>query len=107
MSWSASLKKPVPREAAASAIDKFLEYPQSGVENPPIEYNAALAQFEAAKEAAKELVKIIPGRFVMVSLSGHANGVGWQKKEGWSNDCITISVSQVCDADMQHYQSSA
>ncbi len=24
----------------------------------------------------------------------HANGVGWQKKEGWSNDTISVNITQ-------------
>jgi hypothetical protein len=71
-----------------------------GDASPPIEYHAAVAQFEAAKSAAKELVKIVPGSHVMVSMSGHANAVGWQKKPGYANDCINVSVTQLLAEDI-------
>lgn len=51
-------------------------------------------QLRTAKVAACLILATIPGPFVSVSLSGHANGVGWQGKDGWANDCISISVTQ-------------
>jgi hypothetical protein len=57
----------------------------------------ALVQVESAKEAAYELLKVIPGPVVAISLSGHANGVGWQEKPGYANDTITVSITQVVD----------
>jgi hypothetical protein len=54
----------------------------------------ACDQLSAAKRAAKEVLKSVPGPRVAVTLSGHANGVGWHKKDGYSNDFITISVTQ-------------
>jgi hypothetical protein len=86
MSWSASFLKPVRKVDAAAYIDRLSTGAQ--VEGPAID------QCELAKGAAKSLLAGIPGPYVQVSLSGHANGVGWQKKEGWANDCITINVSQ-------------
>lgn len=51
-------------------------------------------QFQAAKRAAVELVKTIPGPNINVTMSGHANGVGCVGKEGVSDDFITITVHQ-------------
>ena len=86
MSWSASFTKPVRKVDAAAYIDRLSTGAQ--VEGPAID------QCELAKAAAKSLLPGIPGPYVQVTLSGHANGVGWQKKEGWANDCITINVTQ-------------
>ena len=89
MSWSASFVKPVRKFGAAEAIDRLSTGAQT--EGPAID------QCELAKKAAKKLPAGIPGPYVQVTLSGHANGVGWQKKEGWSNDCISISIVQVTE----------
>ena len=51
-------------------------------------------QIYHAKKVALELVRGINGPFVSVQMSGHANGVGWQGKEGYANDCVTVSVAQ-------------
>ena len=59
-----------------------------------------LDQFAAAKRAAKEILKTIPGPFVKIQLSGHANGVGWQKKDGYANDCIQVGVTQFCNEEL-------
>lgn len=88
MSWSTSTMI-VAKAKAPDAIDQ-IEIPQY-VEAP------ALDQIHAAQQAAKELLKLIPGPRVRVSMSGHANGVGWQKKEGWADDCITVTVTQITD----------
>ena len=92
MSWSASLVKPVRKAEAVAAIEALTTGQQT--EGPAID------QCEAAKLAAKLLLPSIPGPFVMVSLSGHANGVGWQKKEGWANDCMNISITQLTEDDV-------
>ncbi len=92
MTWNVSFKEPVRKVDADTAIQAL--HTDAHVEGPEIE------QCEAAKRAAKELLKSIPGPYVQVYLTGHANGVGWQKKEGWSNDCISIGISQVTEADL-------
>lgn len=89
MSWSASFVRPVPKRAAAAAISALSTGQQT--EGPAID------QCELAKHVAHSLLPIVPGPFIQVTLSGHANGVGWQKKDGWANDCITVSVVQVTD----------
>lgn len=89
MSWSASFTRPVRKVDAVAYIDRLSTGAQ--VEGPAIE------QCEAAKRAAKELLKTIPGPYVMVSLVGHANGVGWHKKDGWADDCITINITQITE----------
>ena len=63
----------------------------------------AVDQLETAKNAARELLKGIPGPYVIISLSGHANGTGWNKKDSYANDSISVSVSQVCQEDLKHY----
>jgi hypothetical protein len=89
MSWSASFLTPVRKIDAAAYIDRLSTGTQ--MEGPAID------QCELAKSAAKSLLAGIPGPYVHVSLSGHANGVGWQKKEGYANDCINISITQIIE----------
>lgn len=96
MSWSASFTKPVRKVDAAAYIDRLNTGSQ--VEGPAID------QCDLAKQAAKEIIKGIPGPYVMVTLSGHANGVGWHKKDGFANDCINVSVAQICEDDMKYYE---
>lgn len=85
MSWSTGTKAIVKSEADA-AIDALT----TGTTDPQHE-----DQLRTAKLAAKVLLANVPGPFVSISLSGHANGVGWQKKEGWANDCISVNVTQM------------
>ena len=89
MSWSASFTKPVAMRDAAAAISALSTGAQT--EGPAID------QCELAKHVAHSLLPIIPGPYIQVSLSGHANGIGWQKKEGWSNDCISVNISQITE----------
>lgn len=89
MSWSTSTLRVEKVKAEAAIDDVTIPY-----EIEP----AAWDQVEAARRAAKELLKSVPGPFVVVSLSGHANGVGWQAKKGWANDCISVSVTQFTEA---------
>ncbi len=84
MSWSAGTKS-VAKGDADAAIDALI----AGTGQPTHD-----DQLRVAKQAAKLILTNIPGPFVTVSVSGHANGVGWQKKGGWSNDCISVNVSQ-------------
>jgi len=89
VSWIASFVKPVPKRQAAAAISALSTGRQT--EGPAID------QCELAKHVAHSILPIIPGPFIQVTLSGHANGVGWQKKEGCSNDCISVSVVQITE----------
>jgi hypothetical protein len=89
MSWSASFVKPVVKRHAAAAISAL----STGVQAD----EPAVDQCELAKHIAHQLLPIIPGPYIQVTLSGHANGVGWQKKDGWANDCINISIVQVTE----------
>lgn len=84
MSWSAGTKK-----VAKADADGAIEALNTGTNDPKHE-----DQLRIAKQAAKVLLATVPGPFITVSLSGHANGVGWQQKEGWSNDCISVNVTQ-------------
>lgn len=95
MSWSASLD-PVKKTEAAAAIDS-LQVPRSGPDNQPMD-----DQIAVAKAAAKALLATVPGPMVAVSINGHANGLGWQKKQGWANDSISVSVWQVTEEDLSY-----
>jgi hypothetical protein len=97
MSWSASFQKPVLKCAAVAELDNL----------PKPQEPAAMEQFQAAKDVAKLLLKSVPGPFVNVSMTGHANAIGWQKKEGWANDMISVSVYQMCDEDMKYFAEKA
>jgi hypothetical protein len=92
MSWSVRFEKPVRKADAHAAIDALTTEPQTA--GPIIE------QLDAAKAAAKSLLLSVPGSHVMVALSGHANGIGWQKLPGSPNDVVTVSVTQICEADI-------
>ena len=97
MSWSLSLGS-IPRVGAEEVIaDAALpEYLASLPADDP-DYKqkaAAICQIQTAKAAALEIVKGMPGPFISVTLSGHANGTGWEPKEGWSDESINVSVNQ-------------
>lgn len=85
MSWSISLN-PVVKEEAELAIDS-IEFPDYC--EPP-----AKDQILAARRVAKELLKSIPGPMVTISMTGHANGVGWQARPGYADDFISVTVGQ-------------
>jgi hypothetical protein len=85
MSWS--LDTGIVRKADAVAAIMQAK-PQYDVD-PPTE-----DQIYHAKKTALELVRGVPGPFVSVMMSGHANGVGWQQREGYANDGINVSVTQ-------------
>jgi len=89
MSWSANLKEKTAKRDIETAIDILL--PDHVIDD------MAYDQLRAAKRAAKEIAKSVPGPFLSVILSGHANGVGWQKKEGWANDTISVTVTQMTE----------
>ena len=98
MSWSASFPMPVRKEKAVEALDRLLIVHETT--------SSMIDQCELAKQAVKAILPGIPGPYVMVSISGHANGVGWQKQQGMANDCIYISVSQICEEDLDNYGAS-
>lgn len=85
MSWSMSTPKVV-----KSQIEEEIDRAMPGVlcEEP------VLDQIACVRRAAKEIARSIPGPLMIVNMSGHANGVGWQKKEGYANDCISVTVTQ-------------
>lgn len=87
MSWSASVGSHS-RETFDAAVDAAVSSPAALDEHMQ-------KQFNKAKEVAKAIAPIIPGPMLSASMSGHANGVGDHKKEGWANDTMTVSVSQV------------
>ena len=91
MSWSATFPNPVSKAEAIAEIDKL----GIAVNDPDqIAELEAIDQLQAAKDAAKLLLKSVPGPKITVSLSGHANGVGWQQRSGWANAGITVMVHQ-------------
>lgn len=81
-----SFTKPVLKQLAEEAIDNLSTH---GEIEPP-----AFDQVKMAKQAVKLLLPIIPGPYIGITMSGHANGIGWQKKDGWANDCITVNITQ-------------
>jgi len=87
MSWSASVGSQT-RETLNDAIDAVIPSPADLDE-------FMAAQFTVAKTAAKTVAAIIPGPQFAITMSGHANGVGDEAKPGYSNDFLTITVSQV------------
>lgn len=92
MSWSISIKV-VPKSAIGQALED-LSLADTGM----VPSADAVDQLETAKRGALEILKGIPGPYVSVSLSGHSNGVGWQKKGGYADDFITVNVYQRAEA---------
>lgn len=88
MSWYISTKNPVEKRHIDSAIDLLAISQEDG----PME-----DQLRIAKQAAKLIAATTPGPYLSVALNGHANGVGWQKREGWSNDYISVTVTQITE----------
>jgi hypothetical protein len=100
MSWSASFARPVPKRDAAQELDNL----GFAVTQPEAIANlAAIDQLAAAKDCARLLLKSLAGPLVMVRMSGHANGVGWQKKAGHANDNIYVGVTQHMEEDLRYY----
>ena len=98
MSWSMSFPKPVLKSEADQAIDKL------GLsEDCPKLCEEMADQLRTAKQAAKVLLTNVPGPYVSISMSGHANAVGWQKKSGMANDGIYVNVQQICEEDLKYY----
>jgi hypothetical protein len=94
MSWSIA----VPESPGNEIIQAIYAAPVTGQDvNLTHVYKAT----EAAKEAVVELISSgALGDFIehsyRVSLNGHAN-VGHQPDAHWTNDCMTISISQTDD----------
>lgn len=51
-------------------------------------------QVDAAIEGAKLLLKSVPGPYVQVNLSGHANETGYTEKPGYGPDHVSVQVNQ-------------
>jgi hypothetical protein len=90
MSWSAHTG-PV----TAGDLDEALESLEPSPQPLPPE---SVEQVDAAKYAAKQLVEsgaVGSGgkRVFNVFLAGHANP-GHEPRDGWSNDTVTVSISQ-------------
>lgn len=91
MSWSVNFAKPVLKQEAEAALDAlpFPYKPEQGVREA-----AMCDQFAMAKQAAKFILSNTPGPFIYISMTGHANGCGYQKDESWSPDFVNVSVNQ-------------
>lgn len=94
MSWSGSF----PDGIAGDDIEASLDDSKAFVSPPPDQMSTEMAeQFAAAKEAVKDLIESgavgDTEKTYSLSLSGHANE-GHEPAEGWTNDCINISLSQ-------------
>jgi hypothetical protein len=88
MSWSIATAI-VPK----SAIEQTIEDLFVGVPDLPT-HPHVIDQLETAKRGALEILKSVPGPYMSVSMAGHSNGVGWQKKEGYANEVISVTVTQ-------------
>jgi len=88
MSWSTQSQQAV---TVASGDAEILPNP------PYIDDPGTLDQVEAAREAAKAIMRsgAVGGESTLfrVTASGHSNP-GHVPREGWANDCITLTVSQ-------------
>lgn len=93
MSWSITIRD-VKKSEASAAIDEAQVERYGGPDNQPMD-----DQVRAAKQAAKALLDIVPGPMVLISINGHANGVGWHKSPQYANDCVGISVTQITEQD--------
>lgn len=89
MSWNVTTNR-LQKSEVDSAIDQLVVPLYGDSPNCP-----AVDQVKLAKIAAKELCKGVQGPYVAVQMSGHANGEGWHEKDGYANDFISVSVSQV------------
>lgn len=87
MSWSASLRKAVDKNVGTLDFDI----------NPQDISGPMLDQFNVAKKAIETIIPNISGPKLQITMSGHANGIGWNKKEGYANDFITVTVYQVTE----------
>lgn len=87
MSWSASV--------SSHSRANFNAAVNSVAPSPTVLDEHMAKQFETAKEVIKTIASIIPGPMLSASMAGHANGVGDNPKPGWSNDYVTVTVSQV------------
>lgn len=90
MSWTASILVVEKSKALHSLYNELTISPQD-IDGPMLD------QLSVAQDAAKVLLKNISGPKISISMHGHANGVGWSKKSGYTDDTITVSVSQVVD----------
>lgn len=85
MSWN--IYTSIVRKSEINQAIKNLTLPE---DNP----QANKDQLESAKLAALEQVKVIPGPFVSVHITGHANGKGEEQVPGYSSDFITLATYQ-------------
>lgn len=90
MSWTASTSTIEKSKALHSLYNELTISPQD-MDGPMLD------QLSVAQDAVKVLLKNISGPKVRINMYGHANGVGWNKKSGYADDTITVSVSQVID----------
>lgn len=83
----------------ASVTGTKAELANGGIDNAPTSPTTLdehmAKQHAAARVVALQLIEQVPGPKLSVNMNGHANGVGEQEKPGWSNDYITVTVTQV------------
>ncbi len=94
MSFSLSVTAARP-EVAAAVADAGQRYDLTG-NDAPTETRELIDAAPAIAQTAADLLGR-PEDTVTVSVSGHAN-LGHARREGWSNDMITVSVSVVTPA---------
>lgn len=91
MSWSKSVYPQVAKGDVPAVLADLILGPNS---HDPVVQAAMEAQFEAAKPLVLAMLETVPGPYVTITMSGHANGVGEVSKPGWSNDSLTVSMQQ-------------
>lgn len=96
MSWSKRTPIPILKSNVEQYLSSWrLEPSDTGNPNAESMQHMAMAdQFETAKEAARVLARTVPGPYVGIQLSGHANATGWDTPVGMSGDAISVSVWQ-------------
>jgi hypothetical protein len=87
---SGSIQSGIIRKSEAAKVISGLKL---SVETDPW----TLDQFEEAKDVALLLLKSVPGPHITVVMNGHANGLGYHGREGWSADFVNVSVNQVIE----------
>lgn len=90
MSWSASV-------SSVRAVDAVAKLRENFTTGAAIRAPEVLEQFEAATRVVETVLLTVQPEMtglVNVSASGHANP-GHKKTDGWSNDCLSLSVTQV------------
>jgi len=97
MSWTKSTNY-FPKTDLKRILDEYVD--ELKQENPFMENekNPQIHdQVDAAADAAWFLAKSVPGPWLQINLSGHANGTGVKENQGYAAEFISITVNQAYD----------